>query len=445
MKKKLFLVCLLCILCFSACGAQSNNGKDTQANNGKNTESEHDNDTDTGKNTESEIVEKNDLSDCDFSNLNLALDCSFELSDRYPEGCEYKIEKTQIASVSNGKLFAQTEGKTKVTVTYKGQSKEFQLCITNPQISTTVVNKIVGNTVSLIVYGTNSEVEWESDNDSIATVENGVVTAMPSGCGLSTNIHAYVDGKDLSCQINVEPIPQLSTTYKIFSESFIRSTIAGSYPCDLTAYSNVNKVIHYTEEQLADISGYSGKFADVEEVMNLGKVDYSDGRTFAVYETYIESILGNDDFTHIEIYLVGTSQDADVIAKSTKGYEMEVSYQAQEGYGIISVWLRDNGRSGDHAGLVYLEVDGIEYCFGIQNRGYGITNPNFLPKSDILEVYTEDGVVKATNTTGYTELQQSSYTFFPAEFGQELADKFIDKLQDKAISKCVDLLFKIIF
>lgn len=392
---------------------------------------------------ETKEPEEKDISMFDFSDVNLALGCAYELSERYPVECEFEVEKPQIASVSDGTLSAKESGKTKVTVILEGQEKDFQLCVTTPQLSVTEVNKIVGRTATLTVYGTSSAVEWESDNDSIATVENGVVTAMPTGCGMSTNVHAYVDGMDLTCQINVEPIPQLDTTYKIYSEGHIRSTTAGHYDCDLTAYSNANQVIRYTEEQMSDLTAFGLRFSPAETVMNLGKVDYSDGCTFAVYESYTASVLGEDDFTHIEVYLVGTSQEADVLAKSTHGHEMQVSYQPQEGYGIISVWLKGSG--DNHAGLVYVEVDGVEYCFGVQNRGYGPTNQTFLPKSDVLIEYVEEGNVKANNTGGYSEIMQSSYTFIPTDLSNELTEKFIDTLQDKAISTCVDLLFEIIF
>ncbi|MBQ3030643.1 MAG: hypothetical protein IJD24_05405 [Agathobacter sp.] len=388
-------------------------------------------------------TEEKDISIFDFSDVNLALGCTYELSERYPMECEFEVDKPQIASVSNGILTANESGKTKVTVSFEGQEAEFMLGVTTPQLSVMEVNKIVGGTVTLNVYGTSSEVEWESDNDSIATVENGIVTAMPTGCGMSTNIHAYVDGMDLVCKVNVEPIPQLDTTYKIFSEGHIRSTIAGHYDCDLTAYSNANQVIRYTEEQMADLTAFGLRFSPTEEVMNLGKVDYSDGRTFAVYESYTASVLGEDDFTHIEVYLVGTSQEADVLAKSTHGNEMQVSYEPKEGYGVISIWLKGSG--DNHAGLVYVEVDGIEYCFGVQNRGYGPTNPNFLPKSDVLIEYVEEGNVKSSNTGGYSDIMNSSYTFIPMDLSSELTEKFIDTLQDKAISTCVDLLFEIIF
>ena len=429
MKAKIFFLILLA-LSLTACG---------NSDVSKNSEEK----APQGNVNESQEVDDIELSDCDFSDLNVALGCKISLDEKYPKGCEYEIEKSSVASISDGELLAQSEGKTKVTVTYNGQSKQFQLCVTNPQISNTEVNKIVGSTATLAVYGTSSEVEWESDNDSIATVENGIVTAMPTGCGMTTNVHAYVDGKDLTCKINVEPIPQLDTTYKIFSEGHIRSTTAGHYDCDMTAYSNANKVIHYTEEQMANLSAFGNRFSPAETVMNLGKVDYSDGRTFALYETYTASVLGEDDFTHIEIYLVGTSQEANVMAKSTHGYEIQVSYQPQDGYGIISVWV--SGSGDDHVGLVYVEVDGVEYCFGVQNRGYGPTNSNWLPKSDVLIEYKEDGNVKAQNSSGYSQIIQSSYTFIPGDLGTELTEMFIEKLQDKAISTCVDLLFEIIF
>lgn len=430
---------MLITICLTACGSQNTSvqGQDVQLENSEIGEQTENIDVDE------EETQKIDIASFDFSDLNLALNCTYQLEDRYPVECEFEVEKKDIVSISQGILTAEKTGKTKVVVNYEGEKKEFQVCVTTPQLSATEVNKIVGRTITLSVFGTSSSVEWQSDNDSIATVENGIVTAMPTGCGMSTLIHAYVDGMDLTCQINVEPIPQLDTTYKLYSEGFIRSTVAGDYACNLTAYSNANQIVRYTEEQMENLSAHGNKFVPAETVMNLGKVDYSDGRTFAVYETYMKSILGEDDYTHIEVYLVGTSQEADVIAKSTYGHTMEVSYEAKDGYGIISVWPSGSGDA--HVGLVYVEVDGVEYCFGIQDRGSNLTNASFLPKSDILVEYTENGDIKETNTSGYSDIIQSSYTFIPTELTNELTEKFIETLQDKAISTCVDLLFEIIF
>lgn len=390
-----------------------------------------------------------DLSVYEFQDINLALGCSYDLEDLCAEdGLSYESENSNIAYISDdGALVAQSEGKTNIIVANDRQSRGFQVCVTNPQISMTDINKIVGNTASLAVYGTTGDIVWQSDNDAIATVDdNGIVYAMPTGCGMSTNIHAYVDGADLVCMINVEPVPQLDTTYKIYSEGHIRSTL-GSYNCNLTAYSNANKVIRFAHAQTDGSAFYEDSAVEIEEVLNLSKIDYSDGYTFPVYETYInDSLDRSGDFAHIEIYLVGTSQDANVLAKSTQAYEMEVAYKAENGYGVISVWVNELGYTNQkNAGLVYVEVDGIEYCFNIQVRGYGLTNADNLPKSDTLEEYVENDVVEIAYSGDYSELLQFSYTFLPNNVANEFGEKFVDTLQDKAVSACVDLLLSAIF
>ncbi|MCH5260408.1 MAG: hypothetical protein J1F18_11675 [Lachnospiraceae bacterium] len=390
-----------------------------------------------------------DLSAYEFQDINLALGCSYDLNNLCAEDslhCE--SENSNIAYISdNGELVAQSEGKTNIIVTNNEQSRSFQVCVTNPQISMTEINKIVGNTASLAVYGTTGDIVWQSDNDAIATVDDGgIVYAMPTGCGMSTSIHAYVDGTDLTCTINVEPVPQLDTTYKIYSEGHIRSTL-GSYNCNLTAYSNANKVIRFAQTQTDGSAFYEDFAAEIEEVINLNKVDYSDGYTFPIYETYVnDSLDRSGDFAHIEIYLVGTSQDANVLTKSTQAYEMEASYKAENGYGVISVWVNELGYTNQkNAGLVYVEVDGIEYCFNIQVRGYGLTSADNLPKSDTLEEYTENDVVEISYSGDYAELLQFSYTFLPNNVANEFGEKFVDTLQDKAVSACVDLLLSAIF
>lgn len=389
-----------------------------------------------------------DLSKYNFDNINLAIGSSYKLEELSAEEIICTSEKEEIATISeNCEIVAKSEGRTNINISAGNQEKQFEVCVTNPQINITEANKIVGNTVLLMIYGTTSEVKWKSDNEAIATVEDGLVYAMPTGCGMSTDIHAYVDGKDLVCEINVEPIPQLDTTYKIFSEGERCSINEGEHLCNLTAYSNTNKVIHYTKEQIKDLSLIDEKELDFEEVLNLNKVDYSDGRTFPVYETHLGSNSYADDYTHIEIYLVGTSQKPNILTKDSGKYNIEVSYEAKEGYGIISVWLkhREIPFSSQNAGIVYLEVDGLEYCFNVYVRGRGINSINSIPHNYLVEEYTENDIVEVANSGDYSKIIQGSYTFMPGDLGSELGEKFVGALQDKAVSVCVDLLFAALF
>lgn len=444
----MFLLTIFLSLGISGCG-KSNSVKQTEVVS-KNEEVLHESPESAESKEIVNIDNSIDISKLEFQDMNLAIGCSCDLADLgIADGLICESQNSNIVCISDsGKILAQSEGKTNITVSSGTQSKRFQICVTNPQINVTEACKVVGNTVSLAVYGTTGEVEWQSDNDAIATVENGIVYAMPTGCGMSTNIHAFVDGKDLVCKINVEPIPQLDTTYKIFSEGHIRSTTAGDYNCNLTAFSNANKIISFSEEQVTEPTFYENAYGNVEEVLNLNKVDYSNGCTFPVYETYVNdnNSRGSGDFTHIEVYLVGTSQDANVIAKSTQDYDIETSYQAENGYGVISVWVENiRYTSNKNAGMVYIEVDGLEYCFNIQVRGWGLTTANNLPKSDILEEYAENDVVEISYSGDYSELMQLSYTFIPNDMINGLGEKFIDTLQDKAVSACVDYLFSVLF
>lgn len=387
-----------------------------------------------------------DLSKYTFDDMNLAVGCEFDLSEICSEeGLIISSKKENVVRVlDGGKIEALAEGKTEITVTSKEQKVSFDVCVTNPILNMNEVYKIAGNTVSLDVFGTTGTIEWESDNEAIATVENGVVYAMPSGCGLSTTIHAYVDGADLECKINVEPIPQLQTAYKIYSEAHVRSTVAGDYNCNLIAYSNANKIIRFTEEEFNDATLFARTLTEPEEVINLNDVDYSDGLTFPVYETYHKSNYGEDDFTHIEVYLVGTSQEAKVLAKSTQNYEMQVSYKAENGFGVLSIWTKALRFTNDNVGIVYLEVDGYEYCFNVQSRGYGINRIEWVPKSDTVEEYSENDVVTMSYSGDYSFLTQNAYTFIPNDIMGKVGDAFVEKVQDKAISMCVDLLFEMI-
>lgn len=146
------------------------------------------------------------------------------------------------------------------------------------------------------------------------------------------------------------------------------------------------------ETQGKRLSSYSGSNSkeeypapEVQDVLDIAEVDYTSGLTFPLYETYYPSrLIGSatiDEYTHSEIYLVGSSQDA-------------------EGQ---------------------------------------------VPKADIVEELVHDGNVVFSTDVSTTSLYKDSRTFIPSEWVSGLGKKMFSAAEGKAISTAVDLLFHIIF
>lgn len=366
-------------------------------------------------------------------------------------GLSYSSSDEEKAAVdAEGNVTGIASGSAVITVDSGEGEKTFRVYVTMPEISMTQVTKIAGNVVQLNILGTNGETEWYTDNPAVALVdENGMVTALSTGSGQSTTIHAKVDGTELMCQISVEPIPRLESAYKLFA--FSEGTAARQYNSFISICSNANKCVAYTEDEYQRLSSYSESSGKeeypnpkVQEVLDIAEVDYTSGLTFPLYETYYLSKLmasGTvDEYTHSEIYLIGSSQDAEVLTISNQ--KLQASYEACEGYGIISVYYDVNNFD---IGLVKIKVDGYEYAFAVQSRGMGPDTEDQVPRADIVEELVHDDNVVFSTDISTTNLYKDSRAFIPSEWVSSLGEKMFSAAEDKAISTAVDLLFKIIF
>lgn len=362
----------------------------------------------------------------------------------------FSSDEEKVAVDAAGNVTGIASGSAVISVNNGEGEKTFRVYVTMPEINLTQVTKIAGNKVQLSILGTNGETEWYTDNPAVALVdENGLVTALSTGSGQSTSIHAKVDGTELTCRISVEPIPRLESAYKLFA--FTEGMTGREYNSYISICSNANKYVTYTEDEYQRLVSYSGSNSkeeypapEVQEVLDIAEVDYSSGLTFPLYEIYFQSkLIGSttkDEYTHSEIYLVGSSQDAEVLTISNR--ELQVSYEPCEGYGIISVYydVRDFT-----IGLVKIKIDGYEYAFAVRSRGSAPDTEGQVPKADIVEelVY-DDNVVFSTDISA-TGLYRDSRAFIPSEWVSSLGEKMFSAAEDKAISTAVDLLFKIIF
>ena len=106
-----------------------------------------------------------------------------------------------VASVdSNGKVTARGYGKAVITATVNGTSVSTEIKVLQMQASE--LNLTKGQSFTLSVLGTNSNISWRTLNKNIVTVDNnGVVTAVGSG---TTKVIAEVDGKLIRSIITVK-------------------------------------------------------------------------------------------------------------------------------------------------------------------------------------------------------------------------------------------------
>ena len=109
-----------------------------------------------------------------------------------PDGSSLNISDGKTLTVNGGELTGDVTG----TVIYK---------VTGVSLDKTslTLDLVKSDTLTATVEpekATNKNVTWESSNTSVATVENGVVTAVGAG---STTIKATVDGKSAECSVTV--------------------------------------------------------------------------------------------------------------------------------------------------------------------------------------------------------------------------------------------------
>ncbi len=139
-------------------------------------------------------------------------------SDASDKTCTYKSSKTSVATVSSdGIITAKAVGTATITVTTK-EGKKTAICkvtvtekVTGVKISSTSKSLYIGDTATLKATvspsnATNKAVTWSTSNSAVATVKNGVVTAV--GTGEAKITVKTVDGSYKAvCTVKVQPVP----------------------------------------------------------------------------------------------------------------------------------------------------------------------------------------------------------------------------------------------
>lgn len=387
-----------------------------------------------------------------FPDLTLAVNCSttVEINDAISD-VQWESSVPEMVSVSDGVLTSLASGASTVTAYIGEVPYSFEVVATTPDITTTSVRKIIGNTQQVSILGTNGKVEWKSDNTAIATVsDTGLITAEGTGAGQSTVVHAYVDGMEFKIDVAVEPIPQLSSTYKMYGHQD-DSTYKNAR---ITICTNANETVTYVRG-----NKYYDDFWDVsvENVLNVADADYSDGLTFPIYHAF-SAYKDNDNYT--DVYLVGTSQTADVLIQGvSRGPKHEfndiisksdsiVTYEPCENYGIIHIY-----NHGGNNQLVTISVDGYQYQFVInypennyQGRFSYAKVDDFPTDYMIEECSVDEVVVHEKVNVNYSTLESNSRTYNTGnDWMERIGTKFVEAVEDEAISMAAGFLLKAIF
>ena len=167
-------------------------------------------------------------------------------SDATIQNVTWESSNTEVATVdANGKVTAEGEGEATITVTTAEGGKTATCAVTVTAapvpVSGVSLNKdstslTVGDTETLTATitpdnATNKNVTWSSDTPSVASVNNGVVTAVAPGTATIT-VTTADGGFTATCAVTVRPyIPPANPNYKITVEA----TQGGTVTADPTA------------------------------------------------------------------------------------------------------------------------------------------------------------------------------------------------------------------
>ena len=120
----------------------------------------------------------------------------------------FSISDNSVAMISDGRIAGIGEGECTVTATYGNLSSSYSLKVSNTYSSDTVTGVILNKDTLTINKGLQEvvkatimpltaverEVTWSSSNNSVATVENGIITAVaPGTTAVTASINGYSD------------------------------------------------------------------------------------------------------------------------------------------------------------------------------------------------------------------------------------------------------------
>lgn len=173
-----------------------------------------------------DVVEELDVSEDTF-NLKAGQSVPITLTATYidlstedvTEEATWSSSQRSVAYVQNGNLYARKQGEVEITATYKGKSVTITVDVNIPRkLVASPEDLAIGSDeqeeISLVaVYADGSEevvpgsdAEWTSSNESVAEVEDGIVTGISSG---SANITATYGTRSVTVEVDVDILQNL--------------------------------------------------------------------------------------------------------------------------------------------------------------------------------------------------------------------------------------------
>lgn len=127
----------------------------------------------------------------------------------YTDTYEWSSDNPVVASVNSrtGLITAKSMGTANITIfASSGRSASIKVYVVGLSKSTLSLQQYSSTIISLDVYGADRSkmtIKWYSDNERIAEVANGKITARAIG---TTTVYAVVNGRKLPCKVTVEKI-----------------------------------------------------------------------------------------------------------------------------------------------------------------------------------------------------------------------------------------------
>lgn len=265
----------------------------------------------------------------------------------------WKSSNAKIAKVSSkGVIKGISKGKATVTATVKGVKKPLKINVKveKPILSNLKLDMIEGSTVVLKVKGVTKDVKWRSSNTSVATVDNGKITAISEG---NVNIIAKVSKQELICAVKV--IPALGTrnnplsAYDDFtSEVYDGEELIGKFNLKLAKFEQGDNVIKlmddsrkeytrpqsdqtyvYMEFNLQYLDGKEGIY--VNDVLNFKENFYNSTKTRLLDNiAYVKEVNYTKDAADARVYPSGICSFTKTILVNKN--DLPMNYRIQTGY-----------------------------------------------------------------------------------------------------------------
>lgn len=270
----------------------------------------------------------------------------------------WKSSNDKIAKVSSKKVSSKgvvkgiSKGTAIITATVKGVKKPLKLKVKveRPILSDLKLDMIEGSTVVLKVKGVTKKVKWSSSNESVATVDNGKITAISEG---TVDIIAKVSKQELICVVKVLPAPgtinnPLSAFDDFTSEIYDGEKLIGKFSLKLAKFEEGDNVIklmddsqkEYTKPQtdqtyvymeffLQYIDGKEGVRANT--ILNF-KENFYDSTKVGLVDNiaYVKEVNYTKDADDVRIYPLGASRFTKTILVNKK--DLPMNYKIQTGY-----------------------------------------------------------------------------------------------------------------